>query len=52
MTSPITNIEEREQWRARILRALDELQCDAGGPAPPRPHDDADGDPVALATEG
>jgi hypothetical protein len=25
-----TGVEDREQWRARIVRALQELQCDDG----------------------
>ena len=39
-----TQTEEREQWRARILRALTELQSDAPAIDPSLSREDGDGD--------
>ena len=38
-----TNVEERDQWRAKINRALAELQTDAPH-IDGRVHEDSDGD--------
>ena len=51
MMSSTTKTDEREQWRARILRALAELQTDV--PAIDGGHggDDRESDGTSAATE-
>lgn len=42
MATSTTKTDDREQWRARILRALSELQTDIPGEAPARRGDEAE----------
>jgi hypothetical protein len=48
---PSTKTDEREQWRARILRALEELQADLAGLERHRANDDAEAEGVASTHE-
>lgn len=42
-----TKTDERDEWRARILRALEELQADLAGLERHRANDDGEAEGVA-----
>ena len=51
MKMSTTKTDDREQWRARILRALAELQSDAETIEPPHGHDDQQADGTTNASD-